>query len=214
VRGAASFMPDLPLLVVAAAIWIYWLRVGAMVIRLRRRGRHDVGLIPERAAERVMWLAVVPTIVAWIVLPAMALTHARGLLAVPAFAREGFAYPGLRWIAALVALACLVATLRAWRSMGRHWRMDISDRNTALVTGGLFAYIRHPIYAFSIAMMLATAVVLPTVPMLVVAAVHVVLMNVKARNEEAHLARIHGDAYARYVQRTGRFFPRPAPRHP
>ena len=206
-------MDDVPLLIVALAIWIYWLRVGAMVIRARRREHHDVGVIPERAGERVMWLVVVPTIVAWIALPTLALAHGRGLLAAPAFASEGLLYPAVRWIAALVALAGLVATLRAWRSMGRHWRMDISDRNTALVTSGLFAYIRHPIYAFSIAMMIATAVVLPTVPMLVVAAVHIVLMNLKARNEEAHLARIHGDAYVRYVQRTGRFFPRPAARH-
>jgi protein-S-isoprenylcysteine O-methyltransferase Ste14 len=43
--------------------------------------------------------------------------------------------------------------------------------------------------------------------------VHIVLMNVKARSEEAHLARIHGDAYVRYVERTGRFLPRPAARH-
>jgi protein-S-isoprenylcysteine O-methyltransferase Ste14 len=37
-------------------------------------------------------------------------------------------------------------------------------------------------------------------------------MNVKARNEEAHLARMHGDAYAQYVARTGRFLPRAAAR--
>jgi protein-S-isoprenylcysteine O-methyltransferase Ste14 len=38
-------------------------------------------------------------------------------------------------------------------------------------------------------------------------------MNVKARNEEAHLARMHGDTYLRYVERTGRFLPRPATRN-
>jgi protein-S-isoprenylcysteine O-methyltransferase Ste14 len=37
-------------------------------------------------------------------------------------------------------------------------------------------------------------------------------MNVKARNEEAHLAQLHGDAYRRYVERTGRFVPRAAAR--
>jgi protein-S-isoprenylcysteine O-methyltransferase Ste14 len=204
---------DVPLLLVALAVWAYWLRVGAMVIRARHREHHDVGVIPERATERAMWLVVVPTIVAWIALPTIALTHERGALAVPAFARDGIVYPALRWSGAILAIACLVATLQAWRSMGRHWRMDISDRNTALVTSGLFAYIRHPIYAFSIAMMVATAVVLPTIPMLIAAVVHIVLMNVKARSEEAHLARIHGDAYVRYVERTGRFLPRPAARH-
>ena len=49
--------------------------------------------------------------------------------------------------------------------------------------------------------------------MLAVAAIHVVLMNIKARNEEAHLARMHGEAYARYVERTGRFLPRAAARN-
>ena len=86
--------------------------------------------------------------------------------------------------------------------------MDISDSNTSLISDGLFARVRHPIYAFSIALMIATAIVLPTLPMALVAALHVVLMNVKARSEEAHLARMHGDAYLRYVERTGRFVPR------
>jgi protein-S-isoprenylcysteine O-methyltransferase Ste14 len=137
----------------------------------------------------------------------------QGWRAVPSFAlRSGYA--PLRWVFALVAVACLVLTIDCWRRMGRNWRMDISDRNTALVTEGLFARIRHPIYAFSIVMMVATAAVLPSTAMLVVAVVHIVLMNIKARNEEAHLARLHGEAYARYVERTGRFFPGSAARNP
>ena len=205
-------MPDLPLLVVALTVCAYWLRVGAMVVRARRRQHRDVGVVPERTSERFMWLAFVPLVAAWCALPWLALTHARGPLALPAFARDG-AYPVLRWVFAAVAIACLVLTIDCWRKMGRNWRMDISDSNTALVTEGLFARIRHPIYAFSIAMMIATAIVLPTVAMVAVGVVHVVLMNIKARREEAHLARLHGEAYARYVERTGRFFPATVARH-
>jgi protein-S-isoprenylcysteine O-methyltransferase Ste14 len=62
--------------------------------------------------------------------------------------------------------------------------------------------------------MLCSAVVLPTPPMLLIALVHVVLMNIKARNEEAHLAAIHGEAYDRYAARTGRFVPRLTAREP
>ena len=199
-------MPDIPLLVVALTVSAYWLRVGAMVVRARRRQRRDVGVVPERASERVMWLAFVPIVTAWCALPWLALTHASGPLAVPPLARDG-SYAVLRWLFAVAAVACLVLTLDCWRRMGRNWRMDISDSNTSLVTEGLFARIRHPIYAFSIVMMIATLLVLPTWPMLIVACVHFVLMNVKARTEEAHLTRLHGDEYARYVARTGRFFP-------
>jgi protein-S-isoprenylcysteine O-methyltransferase Ste14 len=44
--------------------------------------------------------------------------------------------------------------------------------------------------------------------MLAIAAIHVTLMAIKARNEERHLLSVHGEAYARYVARTGRFVPR------
>ena len=204
---------DYPLLVVALTISAYWLRVGAMVVRARRKQHHDVGVIPERSAERALWLILVPVIACWCALPWLGLTHERGAFAVPAFARDMPAYAAVRWLAAAAAVLCLVLTIQCWRRMGRDWRMDISDRNTSLITDGLFARVRHPIYAFSIALMIATAIVLPSVPMLVVALAHVVLMNVKARSEEAHLARMHGDAYRRYVERTGRFVPRGAARN-
>jgi protein-S-isoprenylcysteine O-methyltransferase Ste14 len=206
-------MRDIPLLIVSLTISAYWLRVGAMVVRARRRQHQDVGVIPERPVERMMWLFLVPLVAAWCALPWLALTHDSGWLALPAFARGGVAYPALRLLAALAAVGCLAMTIRCWRAMGRYWRMDISDRNTALITEGMFARIRHPIYAFSIAMMIATAIVLPSAPMIVVAGVHILLMNVKARNEEAHLERMHGETYARYVERTGRFFPRLVARH-
>jgi len=204
---------DYPLLVVALTISAYWLRVGAMVVRARRKQHHDVGVIPERSAERALWLILVPVIACWCALPWLGLTHEHGAFAVPAFTRDTPAYAAVRWLAAAAAVLCLVLTIQCWRRMGRDWRMDISDRNTSLITDGLFARVRHPIYAFSIALMIATAIVLPSVPMLVVALAHVVLMNVKARSEEAHLARMHGDAYRRYVERTGRFVPRGAARN-
>ena len=77
-----------------------------------------------------------------------------------------------------------------------------------LITDGMFARIRHPIYAFSILLMLCTMIVVPTPPMLALGAIHIALMVAKARNEERHLLARHGDAYARYVAQTGRFLPR------
>jgi len=204
---------DYPLLVVALTISAYWLRVGAMVVRARRKQHHDVGVIPERPAERALWLILVPVIACWCALPWLGVTHERGVFAVPSFARGTPAYAAIRWLAAAAAVAFLLLTIQCWRRMGRDWRMDISDRNTSLITDGLFAKVRHPIYAFSIALMIATAIVLPSVAMLMVAAAHIALMNIKARSEEAHLARLHGDVYRRYVERTGRFVPRGAARN-
>ncbi len=78
--------------------------------------------------------------------------------------------------------------------MGRDWRMDVAPgRKTDLITDGLYARIRHPIYAFSILLMLCSAAIVPTAPMALIAVTHVVLMNIKARNEERHLQDVHGD---------------------
>jgi protein-S-isoprenylcysteine O-methyltransferase Ste14 len=93
--------------------------------------------------------------------------------------------------------------------MGRNWRMAVTpDQKTELVTTGLYGYIRHPIYALSILLMLCSAAVVPTIPMAGVAVVHILLMLAKARNEERFLRAAQGDAYAEYCRRTGRFVPR------
>ena len=141
-------------------------------------------------------------------LPYLAATGARAPWALPGFAHA----PGilaLRWIAALIAVACLALTIECWIRMGKNWRMAVTpDQQTDLVTSGLYGHIRHPIYALSVLLMLCSALVVPTVPMVAIAAVHVLLMVVKARNEERFLLGAKGEAYARYCRMTGRFVPR------
>jgi protein-S-isoprenylcysteine O-methyltransferase Ste14 len=56
--------------------------------------------------------------------------------------------------------------------------------------------------------MICSAIIIATPTMLVLAAVNLVLVNLKARNEERHLFAVHGEPYALYLRRTGRFFPR------
>ncbi|MBK7792270.1 MAG: isoprenylcysteine carboxylmethyltransferase family protein [Betaproteobacteria bacterium] len=179
-----------------------------MIVRIRRKSRKLVGIVPEQALERRMWLVWVPLVVLWATLPWLAQRHATGLLALPEFAGGSAVYGGVRLGAALVAVVCLVQTIRCWIRMGSDWRMEASRDNTKLITDGLFRHVRHPIYAFSVLLMLCSALILPSLPMLAVAAVHVLLMNLKARNEERHLLQTHGEDYARYLARTGRFFPR------
>ena len=86
--------------------------------------------------------------------------------------------------------------------------MGVSEtQKTELITDGVFAYVRHPIYALSMLLMICSVIVVPTLPMLVIAVVHIVLMNIKAHNEERYLLKVHGEQYQRYLQRTSRFFP-------
>ncbi len=162
-----------------------------------------------------MWLVWLPLVATWMTLPYLAATRTDGPWAVPAIARAEPALLTLRWIAALAGVACLIATIRCWSKMGRQWKMSVTPgEQTVLITDGPFERVRHPIYGYSILLMICSLAVVATPPMLVIAVVHIALMILKARNEEQHLHRQHGEAYARYVARTGRFFPiRPAGSH-
>jgi protein-S-isoprenylcysteine O-methyltransferase Ste14 len=201
-------MTDFPLAGATTAVWIYWIIVGAMSWRVRRRTRRLAGVVPQQALERRLWLVWVPMVVLWMALPMIALHAQAAPLAVPGWAREG-PYAAIRVVGALVAIVALFATIECWKRMGRNWRMAVTPgEKTELVTTGLYRSIRHPIYALSILLVAATAVVLPTWPMIAIALTNATLVNLKARNEERHLLSMHGDAYAAYLAGTGRFLPR------
>jgi protein-S-isoprenylcysteine O-methyltransferase Ste14 len=200
---------DIPGVILAATIWTYWFGVGLMVFRVHRKSRRLGGLVPEQSVERLMWLIWVPLVAAWLMLPYLALVRRSPWLHTPAFALTDPAYAGLRWAAAAVALLCLLLTAWCWARMDADWSMAVSEQTRGeLISDGLFSRVRHPIYALSVTLMLCSAVIVATPPMLAIAAIHIVLMHLKARNEERHMLKMHGDAYALYLRRTGRFLPR------
>jgi len=96
-------MNDLPLGAATAAVWIYWIIVGAMSWRVRRRTRRLAGVVPQQALERRLWLVWVPMVVLWMALPMIALHAHATPFAVPDWARVG-PYAVIRGIAALVAV--------------------------------------------------------------------------------------------------------------
>ena len=201
-------MNDLQAVLLAIVICAYWSYVGALAVRVRRRTRKLAGIVPSQPLEQAMWLLWVPLVLAWMLLPWLATQHSEGPWALPAFAREP-PYALLRWAGAGLALLCLALSVTCWRRMGKSWRMSITPGDkTELITTGPYAYVRHPIYALSVLLMLCTLLVVPTGPVLLMAAVHITLMLLKARNEERFLVGVHGTAYQHYCRQTGRFLPR------
>ena len=207
-------MRDWPGVLLTATLWGYWLGIGIMIVRVHRATHRFGGLVPEQRLEQTMWLLWVPLVAAWLTLPYLSLVRANPPLAMPVFVRLVSGYQTLRWIAAVAGLVCLLLTSLCWSKMGTRWRMAVSlEGKEELITDGLFKYVRHPIYALSLLLMACSIVVVPTVPMFVVGAIHFALIQLKARNEERHLSAVHGDAYRRYLARTARFLPwRPASR--
>ena len=192
-----------------ATIWTYWLGVGIMIFRVQRKTHRLGGLVPEQAVELRMWIVWVPLVAAWLALPYLALVRRSQWLHTPVMVLTDPAYAGLRWVAALIAVVCLCLTAWCWARMDTDWSIAVIEgQRGEFIADGLFARVRHPIYALSVMLMICSAVIVATLPMLAIAVVHIVLMHFKARNEERHLLKMHGDAYAAYLRRTGRFVPR------
>jgi protein-S-isoprenylcysteine O-methyltransferase Ste14 len=177
------------------------------VVNRWRHGR-SAGFWPKNRVERLIWPVWVPVIALWIVLPWLALCRGHDWLGL---ADSGGGVDGLnvpRLIAALLGFGCFAATAICWVRLGKNWSMAIVPKQKAeLVRSGPYAVVRHPIYALSIALMLCSVVVVPTLPMLALALLHLPFMRIKARSEEQFLRTIHGEPYTDYCRRTGRFFP-------
>ncbi len=177
-----------------------------MAWKMRRKTGRAANFIPAEPLGRVLRIIWQPVILAWIGLPFAAAFKA------PSHGPDVplFQSPILQWAGVATALFCLLATRACWRRMGKSWRMGIDpNEKTALIFTGPYAYVRHPIYALSSLMMLATVIVLPTPLMFVVAAIHLLLLQWEARREERNLSRIHGQQYDQYCSRVGRFIPIP-----
>jgi protein-S-isoprenylcysteine O-methyltransferase Ste14 len=110
---------------------------------------------------------------------------------------------------AVLAIGGIAATAGAQLAMGEAWRIGVDPgERTRLVTGGPFAIVRNPIYAGMIPCLAGIALLVPTV--LTIAGALLILLALELQTrlvEEPHLRRTHGDAYAEYAARVGRFLP-------
>jgi protein-S-isoprenylcysteine O-methyltransferase Ste14 len=200
---------DVPLLLMAATVSAYWLTVAVQVIFKSVRHGRSSGLLPRHAYEWRLWALIVPTVLAWIAFPVLAISGRLAWLSLPAWAQDEAWFYSLRWAAVLLAVVCYVMSLYCWLLLGRQWSMAIVPGQTSeLVTSGLYRYVRHPIYGLSMGLMMASAAVLPVTPMVLVACLHLIALNLKARYEERYLGANFGPAYQQYCTQVRRFWPR------
>lgn len=119
-------------------------------------------------------------------------------------------WPAPRWVRiagwALLVFGALL-TMLAQSNMGRSWRVGIDDRPTGLVTGGLFRAVRNPIFSAMGVTLAGAVLVAPSVWSVAGWVVYAGLVAIQVRLEEQHLLALHGEAYARYAARVGRFIP-------
>jgi protein-S-isoprenylcysteine O-methyltransferase Ste14 len=117
--------------------------------------------------------------------------------------------PAMRWSGA--AMGAVAVGLLFWtlRSLGKNLTDTVVVRKAAtLVTSGPYRWVRHPFYV-TVALLGLAATSLSANWLIGVTGFAVLsLLAIRTRKEEQRLIERFGDDYRRYVERTGRFFPR------
>jgi protein-S-isoprenylcysteine O-methyltransferase Ste14 len=97
----------------------------------------------------------------------------------------------------------------AVQQMGQSWRIGIDHAEPGpLVTRGLYAHVRHPIYTSGSLVIVGLAALFADGVAIAVAAAGLLAFSVQARLEEEFLRARYPEAFAVYESRTGRFWPK------
>jgi protein-S-isoprenylcysteine O-methyltransferase Ste14 len=196
----------MPVLALAFLAAYGLLAVGVrMVVQVRRTGSTGFAALRgasgsmRRAGELLFAIAIVLCLVGG---PALQLA---GVLD-PVGVLHGDLAGSLGIVLASVGILLTVLTQFA---MGDAWRIGVDLREqTELVTGGPFATVRNPIFAAMIPAFTGIALLAPNVVMFAGVILVMVALELQTRLiEEPYLRAIHGDRYAAYAARVGRFLP-------
>ncbi|WP_326687034.1 MULTISPECIES: isoprenylcysteine carboxylmethyltransferase family protein [unclassified Streptomyces] len=117
--------------------------------------------------------------------------------------------PALHWSGLAITLAGLAGTVAAQTNMGTSWRVGVDPgERTALVTDGLFAHVRNPVFTAMATASLGLTLIVPNWVSLTALAALVIAIQLQVRVvEEPYLTAVHDPDYAGYTTRTGRFLP-------
>ena len=145
----------------------------------------------------------------------IALLHFGGIvayLADPALLRSSAFEAGaaIRWLG--IALSCLGVAGEIWAAvaLGSSYSPTLRvSSERALVTSGPYRWIRHPLYAFWMPVMVGWGLAAGSWFVLASGTVLILVLRiVRVPREEAMMVVGFGESYRRYAARTGRFLPR------
>ncbi|MCM3870501.1 MAG: isoprenylcysteine carboxylmethyltransferase family protein [Pyrinomonadaceae bacterium] len=111
-------------------------------------------------------------------------------------------------LAGVITVTCgLVVFILAFVSFGDSWRVGFDVKTPGkLVTTGIFAFTRNPIYVFVSLWFIGIFLINGTLIFLIFAVLAIAHLHYQIRQEEKFCAELYGQAYEDYCARTGRYF--------
>ncbi|SEJ50633.1 methyltransferase family protein [Demequina mangrovi] len=139
----------------------------------------------------------------------LALVGLQGLVflavGVSAFLAEPW-FEGSLWAGTTLILLGLLGMFWAGKDLGRALTPMPMPNGEGLAAGGIYGYVRHPMYTGIMAIAVGMAVGSGRFWTLVATVVLVAFFEVKTRVEERYLVEAY-PGYAEYAARTGKFLP-------
>ena len=190
---------------VLAAKIVWFLGVVAWTaIRLpyRARARKERTVADRKSARE--WTALGATIVGLVVIPMV-----YAVFDAFDFADRPFV-EGVAWLGVAVQVLFVWLFWRSHKDLGRQWSVTLEIREGhRLVTEGVFARVRHPMYSSFWCWAIAQALLLPNwLAGLSGLATIAWLYFSRIEDEEAMMRETFGAEYDAYAARTGRLIPR------
>jgi protein-S-isoprenylcysteine O-methyltransferase Ste14 len=117
-----------------------------------------------------------------------------------------FAAPFVQWIGVLCAAAGVALMAWSLASFGASFRVGIdTDRPDKLITTGVFAYTRNPIYVAFGVVLLGEFLIQPTWLMLVYLLAGLTLLHRQVLREEVFMSAHYGAEFQAYAARVRRY---------
>ena len=121
--------------------------------------------------------------------------------------------PGLpdwvRWLGVGVGILCVLGIYWLFSSIGSGITPTSATRKEhKLVTGGIYRYIRHPLYTVGSSMFISFGMMADNWFIAALGILAFIGMAIRTPKEEANLIEKFGDEYREYMKHTGRFLPK------
>jgi protein-S-isoprenylcysteine O-methyltransferase Ste14 len=114
----------------------------------------------------------------------------------------------LAWTGLVLCVAGLAFCVWARFTLGRNWSGVVTLKGEhELITGGPYAWVRHPIYTGLLTMLIATVIVLGHIGGIIAMPLVFVSLWMKLRYEEKLMLQKFPEQYAAYQQRVKRIIP-------
>ncbi len=117
-----------------------------------------------------------------------------------------------RWAGVGVGMVAAALLIWTFRSLGRNITDTVvTRREHTLVTSGPYHFVRHPFYLAAAVGVTANSWVTANWFLALTGGIVFCLIVLRTRTEEDNLIERFGEEYLKYMERTGRFFPKRVP---